>query len=144
MSLTSPRESFEETVRPAVQDYLSDPHTNWKSKAAASELYNFAEWVFKYFRDECLEITEGDGTLGSFRKAIIAQCPDIQAAKDIADGARHRFLDEKREYRLGYTSTGLVAPGPDGLKFMPTNENLSAHIQGALTFWEKWLRRTGF
>ena len=132
----TPREHFENDVRPACEAYFADSTSQWKAKAAAQALNNFSEWTFLYFKENDPSRLRGFTKLSDFKTHHVSSCPEFQVVGDLAEAAKHRFLSSKLAQRVVTTSTGGWAERGDILAIVATGQEVDVLIGVTMAYWE--------
>jgi len=140
MGLKKPSELFRERIDVAYQDYLRDPTSKFRADILASALNNQIEWTFKYYKQEGdKHKLRGATTLKEFRQTVFNDCPDLQLIWDLADAAKHRFLDRPSEPpRVVATSTAAYVVEGNDLRVGPDNRLFSEVASNAVRYWQNW------
>jgi len=84
--MTTPRDFFEIIVKPSYQACLSDPLTEWKAKAAASNADTMAERTFVYWDGRDQTQIAGAASARQYRNHIRGICPDF--GLDLDNGSK--------------------------------------------------------
>jgi hypothetical protein len=132
----TPRKHFEIDVRPPCEAYFQDSTSQWKAKAAAQAISNFAEWTFHYFEKNEPQKLFGTKGVGDYKTYHASACPSFRIVWDLADAAKHRFLTRHLEQRIVTTATGGWAETADTLEIVATGEEVDVLIGVAMTYWE--------
>ena len=132
----TPRQHFENDVKPACEAYFSDSTAQWKAKAAAQALNNFVEWTFLYFRENDPPRLLGFTKLSDFKTFHVSHCREFQIVWDLAEAAKHRFLTSKLAQRVVTTSTGGWAEKSDTLEIVATGDEVDVLIGATMAYWE--------
>jgi hypothetical protein len=94
---TTPREFFDNNVRPAYEAWQAEPLSEWKMNAAVAMLNNMAAWVFVHWcpygsPTNKLAVYRAKNE-GDYRTALARhECQDFALVRDIADGHKHVIL----------------------------------------------------
>ncbi|CCG41830.1 hypothetical protein [Magnetospirillum molischianum] len=82
---------FRSTVKPTVEEFLSDPLNLRRGRLAAIVLYHMADyWVAK--RNEGGDKKDNKNCLEKLHKQLIAECQEFNIIRDIADASKHARL----------------------------------------------------
>jgi hypothetical protein len=133
----TPRQHFETDVRPPCEAYFADATSQWKAKAAAQAINNFAEWTCEYFKKNDPARLLGAKSAKQYRTIHAKACPAFRIVWDLADAAKHRFLTQRIDGRVVTTSTGAWADGVETLQIKPTGEHVDEVIGIAMDYWEQ-------
>ena len=132
----TPRKHFEIDVRPPCEAYFQDSTSQWKAKAAAQAINNFAEWTFHYFKNyEPAKLFGAKGVEG-FKTFHANACREFRVVWDLADAAKHRHLTRNLQQRVVTTSTGGWAETADTLEIVATGDEVDVLIGAAMAYWE--------
>jgi len=89
-----PRRFFETMVKPAYEDWQSDPLTEWKAKAAVANADILAERLVEYWKAlKNLTLIAGRGTAYKYRSYLRGLWHEFGLVWDVHDGTRHFALD---------------------------------------------------
>jgi hypothetical protein len=114
----TPREFFDNNVKPAYEAWRADPLTEWKMNAAVAMLNNMAAWVFVHWcpygsPTNKLAVYRAKNE-GDYRTAVAHhECQDFALVRDIADGHKHVMLGRpsRQVTRADQTSTERYGGG---------------------------------
>lgn len=94
MTAPTPAEFFEHYVKPPVEQWRSDPDSEWKAKVAAMALNDMAERYWHYWKDRDRSKVYAATKPREFREALVLhECEDFQLIWDVADAHKHVELD---------------------------------------------------
>lgn len=146
MDMRTPKEWFEVTVQPPVQDYLSEPTREDKADAALSEIAHFDETVFTYLRRYEPEQWGGnrDNKLGEFREELYKECTDEQceALKVLQKAAIARKHGESDRRGPHLFATDAISPSHDGFLIGGQDgSKLSDVLECVVSFWADWIKK---
>ena len=144
--MRAPKEWFEVTVQPLVQDYLLDPTREHKADAALCVIAHFDETVFTYLSRYEPQQWGGnrDNKLREFRKQLYKECNDEQhlALEDLRKAAtarKHGELDWVTPHLL---ATDAMSPSHGGFWIGGQDgSTLSDALECAVSFWADWIRK---
>jgi hypothetical protein len=109
--METPRDFFEKIVKPSYQAWLSDPVTEWKAKAAASNADTMAERTFVYWDGRDQTQLAGAASARQYRNHLKGVCPDFGLVWDVHDGHKHFKLDRPNREITSATQTGVGRMG---------------------------------
>ena len=90
MTDSSPRDFFENFVKPAHRQWKVGPPEEWKSKQAISELNNMAARMFYFWNTKDPAKIYSATTEGNYRELLACrECPDFALVRDVADNHKH-------------------------------------------------------
>lgn len=94
MTAPTPAEFLERHVKPPVEQWRSDPDSEWKAKVAAMALNDMAERYWHYWKDRGRSKVYAAARPKEFREALVLhECEDFQLIWDVADAHKHVGLD---------------------------------------------------
>jgi hypothetical protein len=136
--LTKPSERLRENVEPAVSEYLQNPLSERHANILAGALDDHLEWTYKYYRQ--FERSRLNGaTLTSFRTDLLNQHRALHVMSDLADNARHGFLDRPHNPpRVARSSTAAYYAEAGVLYVRGFNCPFPSEARQALEFWRSW------
>lgn len=132
----TPRKHFEIDVRPACEAYFADSTSQWKAKAAAQAINNFAEWTFHYYSKSDVARLNGAATVGQFKTMHANLCREFRVVWDLAEAAKHRYLTDHLEQRVVTTSTDSWAKKENTLEIVSTGDEVDVLLGSAMIYWE--------
>jgi hypothetical protein len=142
----SPRQQFETMVKPPVEAFLLAPECKWKARCAAHALTDLIEWTYYYMYIRSDDNSTHKKSRKDFRNEIIRECDAVRPVRDVADAARHRFLD--RDDAIGATATSIFSHSTQGttvqfnaIKSDYHQRNFSEIVKKVLGFWDDWNSR---
>jgi hypothetical protein len=81
-------------VKPAYEDWQSDPLTEWKAQAAVANGDLLAERLVEYWKAlKNLTLIAGRGTAYKYRSYLRGLWPEFGLVWDVHDGTKHFALD---------------------------------------------------
>ena len=91
MRMPNPRTFFfEKIVKPSYEEWLSDPLSEWKAKAATSNADTLAERVFAYWSTRDRTQVAGATSASKYRSHLREKvCSDFGLVWDVHDGHKH-------------------------------------------------------
>jgi len=137
--LTKPSEMFQERVEPALKEYLEVQLSERRANILAEALDAHLEWTYEYYERTDPSRLKGAATLRSFCTDLFRQHRELHMMSDLADSARHRFLDRPRNpprVVTGSTAAYYVEAGVlhvQGFKF-----SFASEATKAVEFWRNW------
>lgn len=136
--LTKPSEILRQKVEPALKEYLEEPLSERRADNVALALNAQLEWTYEYY--ERTDPSRLDGaTLTSFRTDLLTQQRPLQVMSDLADSARHRFLDKPRDPpRVVISSTAAYYVEAGVLHVQGFNSPFASEATQACEFWRNW------
>jgi hypothetical protein len=136
--LTKPSERLREYVEPAFREYLQNPLSQRHANILAGELDNHLEWTYKYHQQVDPSRLNG-ATLTSFRTELLNQHRALQVISDLADAARHRYLDRAHDPpRVVTLSTAAYYEEAGVLHVKGFDSLFSYEATKAFEFWRNW------
>jgi hypothetical protein len=133
--LTKPSEILRERVEPALKEYLEEPLSERRANILAKELDAHLEWTYEYCKQtdpSRLDVA----TLTSFRTDLLKQHRALHVMSDLADCARHRFLDRPRDPpRVVKSSTSAYYEEAGVLHVQGFNSPFASEARQAFEFW---------
>jgi hypothetical protein len=136
--LTKPSERLRENVEPAVSEYVQNPLSRRQANALAGALNDHLEWTYKYYQQVNPSRLDG-ATLRSFRTDLLKQHRALQAMSDLADAARHRYLDRAHDPpRVVTLSTAAYYVEAGVLHVQGFNSPFQSEARRAFEFWRGW------
>jgi hypothetical protein len=158
---TRARDFFSGTVKPTVDEFLSDPTSSRRGRLAALVLYHMADyWALEnYVGDDRDAMTD---LLSDTRKRLVSKCSDFTIIGDIADATKHaqlfdpsknknpkpaRKLSESGQVRaspgLFQAAFGIGVFGEAGFVHVMLNDGEAYSLEGlvhsVLTMWNEEL-----
>ena len=105
----SPKEYFEQIVRPTVEDYQADRRDHRRA-CAVLQLQGITERYYSYHR------AKGDKEriyhkkrASEFAQQLGKQCPEVWKLWEAANGVKHPIPDPDRRFSgMAHTATGIV------------------------------------
>ena len=117
-----------------MQNPLSERHAN----ILAGALDDHLEWTFKYYEQVNPSRLNG-ATLKSFRTDLLKQYPALHVMTDLADAARHRYLDRPHDPpRVVSLSTDAYYEKAGVLHIQGFHTPFPSEAEQALEFWRRW------
>jgi hypothetical protein len=136
MSLTKPSEIFCQKVAPAYNDYLGDPTNEFRANNLAAAVNDHANWTYEYDNRQ-KGAHQPSGNLASFRRRLFEDCPDLRVMWDLADAAKHRFLDkDSNPPRTVRASTAAFVPEGNDLRVVGSEKLFSEIAANAVKYWK--------
>ena len=90
MTNTSPRDFFENHVRPPYEQWKAGPPVEWIAKSAISEQNIMAERMFEYWKPIDPSRIYCANTAGDYREMLATnQCSDFGLVRDVAELHKH-------------------------------------------------------
>jgi len=106
--MAPPRDFFAKMVRPAYEEWVSDPLIEWKAKAAVSNCDTMAERTFVFWKDIDRAQVGGSGTVRVYRQYLKDHvCADFGLVWDIHDNHKHFELDRGNRQVTRADQTGV-------------------------------------
>lgn len=93
---------FRSTVKPTVDEFLTNPLDIRRGRLAAIVLYHMAD----YWTEE--RHTGKHGELQKLHKELIGKCPGFQLIRDVADASKHAKLSEQKALPRSLSSSGQI------------------------------------
>lgn len=84
--MSTPRDFFENMVKPSYSDWFAEPLAEHRAKATIGFANDMAERMFHHLG---LEKDYGPRGTGKYRDMLADNCPDFGLVRDIADGTKH-------------------------------------------------------
>ncbi len=110
--MSDPRDFFEKMVRPSYEDWLSDPLTEWKAKAATSYADDMAERMFVHWSKTDPARIAGAKSAREYRTHLRRNiCPDFGLVWDVHDSLKHFTLDRGNRQVTKAAQTGVSQIG---------------------------------
>ena len=90
MTDSSPRDFFDNFVKPAFEDWAMGPPEERKAKQAISELNNMAARVFHFWNSKDSAKIYPATKEGEYRELLACrECSDFGLVRDVADNHKH-------------------------------------------------------
>jgi hypothetical protein len=110
--MPKPRDFFEKIVKPSYEDWLSDPLSEWKAKAAASNADTLAERVFSYWSKRDSTQLAGAKSASKYRSHLRENvCPDFGLVWDVHYGHKHVTIGRANRQVSTSEQTGVGKMG---------------------------------
>jgi hypothetical protein len=155
MTLIKPFERFRQEIQPALDDYLNDPLSERLANNLARAVDYHVDWTFEYCKQNDQARLNGASDPKSFRRNLLAECPELQMMNDLADAAHHRFLTRRNDPpRIVVESTAAYSlqpssQSPGGSVTLCASGSVELYVSGydkpflpaarnAVEFWRKW------
>ncbi len=122
-------------MEPAFSDCCASPLDERLAKIAARAVTDQVEWTFKYYEKVAPSRLNG-ADFAQFRRLVFGQCPELGIMRDIADAARHRFL--QRPNAVIETSTDAYIVRDDQLWVKVYERPFLDALSVAVDFWRGW------
>jgi hypothetical protein len=104
----------------------------------AGALDDHLEWTYKYYQQVDHPRLNG-ATLTTFRTDLLTQHQALHVMSDLADNARHRFLDRPHNPpRVITSSTAAYYEKAGVLHVQGFDTPFSSEAEQAIEFWRKW------
>ena len=130
---------FEKKIRPAFDDYVSDPKNQRLANILAGAVDSHAEWTFEYHKQNDFPKLAGANNPMDFREATFGKCPATKMMWDLAEADRHRFLTmERRVPRTVTASTAAYSIKNDELWVNQYDTPFLPQAKAAVEYWKKW------
>jgi hypothetical protein len=98
-------EFFSSTVRPTVDEFLSDKYNIRRGRLAAIVLYHMADYWDQ-------EHSPNKGSLGKLRQSLINKCPEFGIIRDVADASKHAQLRHSKDIPRRLSSSDQITRPP--------------------------------
>ena len=130
---------FRETVEPALKEYLEVQLSERRANILAEALDAHLEWTYEYYERTDPSRLDGAATLRSFRTDLLKKHRPLHVMSDLADSARHRFLDRPRNPpRLVTSSTAAYYVEAGVLHVQGFKSPFASEARQAVEFWRDW------
>jgi hypothetical protein len=160
MRMPNPRDFFEKIVKSSYEEWLSDPLSEWKAKAATSNADTLAERVFVYWSTRDPTQVAGATSASKYRSHLRENvCPDFGLVWDVHDGHKHVTIGRANRQVSTSDQTGVgkmgwgegsfgegVYGGGDQMVIQlddGSKRALSAVLLNVMAMWEETLARMG-
>lgn len=110
--MPNPRDFFERIVRPSYEEWLSDPLSEWKAKAAVANADTMAERLFAYWHSRDPGQVAGATSASKYRSYLRESvCSDFGLVWDVHDGHKHMTLSRANREVSTSDQTGVGRMG---------------------------------
>ena len=137
--MRTPEEWYEKKLKPAFEDYLSDPTSEHKAEAAVNAVAHFDETAYTYLKHSAPERLPGDKTKGAFRDARDQECPELTILRDVANARKHGELTRKPDERWLQFATDVYIDEHGGVIGGKINRELPDVLEPAVRYWHRWI-----
>ena len=162
MTNSSPRDFFDNIVKPTFENWVMDPVEEWKAKQAISELNNMAARVFHFWKSKDSSKIYSATNEGEYREQLASmECLDFALVRDVADNHKHVEIGRRsrRVSRSDQTKRVTVQGGTLGSFVLGsdvlggdeivttlddgTKRSLLELANNVMAMWERLLREMG-